>query len=91
MVTRDSDLTRLMSGLERVGLVARSTDRKDRRRSVNNITAAGKALLNRLDRKVTDAAKQTLGYLGRERLTALLDLLVTFAPPPPHTPTSDDT
>jgi len=82
MVTRDSDLTRLMSALERDGLVVRSTDANDRRRSVNRITAAGRALLNRLDRNVAEAAKETLGHLGRKRLTALLDLLVTFAPPP---------
>src|SRR6266705_1929900 len=83
MVTRDSDLTRLMSGLERAGFVVRGTDADDRRRSTNRITAAGKALLNRLDRDVADAAKQTLGHLGRTRLTALRDLLVAFAPPPP--------
>jgi DNA-binding MarR family transcriptional regulator len=82
MVTRDSDLTRLMSGLERDGLVVRSTDADDRRRSINRITAAGRALLRRLDRDVADAAKQTLGYLGRPRLTALRDLLVAFAPHP---------
>jgi len=82
MVTRDSDLTRLMSGLERAGFVARETDADDRRRSTNRITPAGKALLNRLDRAVADAAKQTLGHLGRTRLTALRDLLVAFAPPP---------
>jgi len=83
MVTRDSDLTRLMSGLARAGFVVRGTDADDRRRSTNRITAAAKALLNRLDRDVADAAKQTLGHLGRTRLTALRDLLVAFAPPPP--------
>src|SRR5260221_7407127 len=82
MVTRDSDLTRLMSGLERAGFVVRGTDADDRRRSTNRITAAGKTVLNRLDRDVADAAKQTLGHLGRTRLTALRDLLVAFAPPP---------
>ena len=82
MVTRDSDLTRLVSGLERDGLVARHTDANDRRRSINRITLAGRALLRRLDRDVAEAAKQTLGHLGRKRLTALLDLLVEFAPPP---------
>jgi DNA-binding MarR family transcriptional regulator len=82
MVTRDSDLTRLVSGLERDGLVARSTDAKDRRRSINRITPAGRATLNRLDRDVAEAAKETLGHLGRARLTALLDLLVAFARPP---------
>jgi DNA-binding MarR family transcriptional regulator len=82
MVTRDSDLTRLMSGLARAGLVVRGTDANDRRRSINRITAAGKALLRRLDRDVADAAKQSLGHLGRPRLTALRDLLIALAPPP---------
>src|SRR5881397_3433532 len=41
MVTRDSDLTRLMSGLERAGFVVRRADANDRRRSVNRITAGG--------------------------------------------------
>src|SRR6266576_4964667 len=83
MVTRDSDLTRLMSGLARAGLVVRGTDTTDRRRSTKRITAAGRALLRRLDRDVPEAAKQTLGHLGRTRLTALRDLMVAFAPPQP--------
>jgi DNA-binding MarR family transcriptional regulator len=82
MVTRDSDLTRLVSGLERDGLVARHTDANDRRRSINRITPAGRAQLSRLDRDVAEAAKETLGHLGRDRLVALLDLLIEFAPPP---------
>src|SRR5205807_2178805 len=72
---------RLMSGLAHAGLVVRGTDSADRRRSTNRITAAGRALLRRLDGDVADAAKQTLGPLGRPRLTALRDLLVAFAPP----------
>src|SRR3989454_3533276 len=59
MVTRDSDLTRLMSGLARAGLVVRGTDAADRRRSTNRITAAGRALLRRLDRDVADAAQRS--------------------------------
>ena len=72
-----------MSGLAGAGFVVRGTDANDRRRSTNRITAAGKALLNRLDRDVAEAAKQSLGSLGRTRLTALRDLLVAFAPPQP--------
>ena len=83
MVTRDSDLTRLMSGLAGAGFVVRGTAADDRRRSTNRITAAGRALLNRLDRDVAGAAKQSLGSLGRTRLTTLRDLLVAFAPPQP--------
>src|SRR5260370_18755621 len=43
MVTRDSDLTRLTSGLERDGYVVRRADANDRRRSINRITAGGRA------------------------------------------------
>jgi DNA-binding MarR family transcriptional regulator len=82
MVTRDSDLTRLMSGLAREGLIARATDATDRRRSINRVTAAGRRLLTRLDRDVSEAAKRTMGHLGRARLTALRDLLRAFEPPP---------
>src|SRR2546422_1756258 len=80
MVTRDSDLTRLMSGLARAGLVVRGTDSDDRRRSTNRITAAGWTLLRPLRSDVAHAAKQSLGALRRPRLTALRDLLVAFAP-----------
>jgi DNA-binding MarR family transcriptional regulator len=72
----------LISGLERDGLVVRQTDANDRRRSINRITTSGKTLLSRLDHDVAEAAKETMGHLGRKRLTALLDLLVAFAPPP---------
>ena len=81
MVTRDSDLTRLISGLERLRFVVRKTDAADRRRSINRITPAGRALLSRLDHDVAGAARQTMGHLGRVRLEALLKLLLDFAPP----------
>src|SRR5438309_1980772 len=75
-------LTQTASQIGSPFCVVRGTAADDRRRSTNRITAAGKALLNRLDRDVADAAKQTLGHLGRTRLTALRDVLVAFAPPP---------
>src|SRR5437879_8131809 len=64
MVTRDSDLTRLMSGLAHAGLVVRGTDYHDRRRSANPMRAGGRDLVLRLDRDVADAATPTLGHLG---------------------------
>src|SRR2546430_9171425 len=72
MVTRDSDLTRLMSGLARAGLVVRGTDSNDRRRSINRITAAGRALLRRLDGDVAGPAPRPRGALccGRDRARA---------------------
>src|SRR5258705_513504 len=62
MVTRDSDLTRLMSGLERAGFVARGTAADDRRRRTNRITPAGKALRKRLPRHGAPTAQETLGH-----------------------------
>src|SRR2546430_546676 len=56
MVTRDSDLTRLMSGLARAGLVVRGTDSNDRRRSTNRITPPGRAPLRRPHLDLGDAA-----------------------------------
>src|SRR5256712_3417766 len=64
MVTRDSDLTRLMSGLARAGLVVRGTDSDDRRRSTNRITAAGRGLPRPLHSDVAHAAKQRPRSLG---------------------------
>src|SRR5437588_12731112 len=43
MVTRDSDLTRLISGVERDGLVVRRTDANDGGRRANESSAAGGA------------------------------------------------
>src|SRR5438094_9018559 len=68
MVTRDSDLTRLVSGLASAGFVARRTDSNDRRRSTNRLTAAAKALLRRPDRAVAQPAMQTPTHLVRPRL-----------------------
>src|SRR3989454_1492174 len=59
MVTRDSDLTRLMSGLERAGFVVRGTDADDRRRSTNRITAAGKALIRLVLRRRSRSEEHT--------------------------------
>src|SRR2546428_10632601 len=58
--TRDSDLTRLMSGLAHAGLVVRGTDSADRPRSPNRITAAGRALLRPPHGDGADPAKQPL-------------------------------
>src|SRR5437867_7503517 len=64
MVTRDSDLTRLMSGLARAGFVVRGTDADDRRRSTDRITAAGSALPRRLDAAVAHPPTHPPRHLG---------------------------
>lgn len=75
MITRDSDITRLLDRMEKRGLIARSRQVRDRRVVLTKATPAALALLARLDRKVQAAHRKQLGHLGRARLEALADLL----------------
>jgi DNA-binding MarR family transcriptional regulator len=75
MITRDPDVTRLLDRLERRGLISRSRDAKDRRAVVARITPEGLKLLERLDDPIQEGHRKRLGHLGRERLSALTELL----------------
>src|SRR5579859_6332054 len=52
MITRDTDITRLLDRLEERGLVSRSRESRDRRLVLAQITPAGLKLVNRLDEPV---------------------------------------
>jgi len=75
MVTRDSDLTRLLSGLEKRSLVKRSRAADDARRVDNRITAKGRALLKRLEQPVQHAIRSQLSRAGKKSLEDLAGLL----------------
>ena len=75
MVTRDSDITRLLDRLEKRALVSRCRETKDRRTVWTRITPAGLELLARLDEPMRTAQRERLGHLGSERLNVLADLL----------------
>ena len=75
MITRDPDVTRLLDRLERRNLISRSRDAKDRRAVVTRITPEGLKLLDRLDEPIQEGHRKQLGHLGRERLSALTELL----------------
>jgi DNA-binding MarR family transcriptional regulator len=75
MITRDPDVTRLLDRLEKLGLVARCRETKDRRTVRTRITPEGLKLLSRLDDPVQAAHRRQLGHLGRERLRILAELL----------------
>ncbi len=78
-------LSRLIRGLERAGQVAVRADETDRRRRVLELTPAGHALLEELDRRSVERARAILDPLSprqRERLEQALataDLLVRAA------------
>ncbi|HET8823904.1 MAG TPA: MarR family transcriptional regulator [Terriglobales bacterium] len=75
MISRDPDITRLLSRLEKRGLVSRCRETKDRRIVLTRITAAGLALLAQLDAPLLETHHLLLGHLGPERLKTLLGLL----------------
>ena len=75
MVTRDSDITRLLDRLEKRSLVTRCRETKDRRTVWTRITPEGLELLARLDEPVRAAHLELLGHLGAKRLNLLADLL----------------
>src|SRR5277367_3049705 len=75
MVTRDSDITRLLDRLEKRSLISRCRETKDRRTVWTKITSEGLELLARLDGPVRAAHIERLGHLGTKRLNLLADLL----------------
>jgi DNA-binding MarR family transcriptional regulator len=78
-----SDLHALLTELERDGLVARVRDPEDRRRNVVTLTAAGKALLRRLDKRVDAAQAALLEPLSageRREVVRLLERVVSHRP-----------
>ena len=75
MITRDSDITRLLDRMEKRNLVSRCRETKDRRVVLTRIAPEGLKLLAALDEPVRDAHRQLLGHLGPKRLSALAQLL----------------
>ena len=74
MITRDSDITRLLDRLER-RLISRSRETKDRRTVMVRMTPAGLDLVGRLDEPVQAVHREQLGLLGEKRLKELSELL----------------
>ena len=79
MVTREPDLTRILSGLSRLKAVRTRRSQVDRRSRVSLITEDGRRLLERLDDEVRRAAIGSLGGLSARQLRQLEGLLDTVA------------
>ena len=75
LVTKDSDITRLLDRLEARGLISRGREAKDRRRITARITEEGLRILAELDRPVAQCHRRQLAHLGEKRLAALSKLL----------------
>jgi len=75
MVTRDSDMTRLLDGLERKELVARDRSETDRRVVVATITPGGLDLLDEMDEPLDVLHRAQLEHLSKAKLRQLNTLL----------------
>ena len=74
MLTRDSDLTRLLDRLEERGLVTRHRHSHDRRTVTAAITGPGLQLLRRLDGAVESVHRDRLKHLSGKQLETLRKL-----------------
>ncbi len=75
MLTRDSDMTRLVDGLESLGHVQRQRDTADRRVTRVALTDSGVGLLQQLERPVITIYEDLLGHLSTDKLNLLNQLL----------------
>lgn len=75
MVTKDSDITRLLDRLEKRKLVRRERPDSNRRVVQSRITERGLKLLATLDDPLQAREQELVGHLGRQRLAALKELL----------------
>ena len=75
MITRDSDITRLLDRLQRQRLVERRRDASDRRVIRARISAAGTEILRELDPIVETTGICVLKHISRVRIGLLIDLM----------------
>ena len=75
MVTKDSDVTRLLDRLDARGLISREREATDRRRVVTRITDEGLRVLAELDGPVAETHRRQLGHLSENQLATLGKLL----------------
>jgi DNA-binding MarR family transcriptional regulator len=75
MVTRQSDLPRLVDRIVALGFVEKKRCEEDRRVMWVTLTRKGKALLKRLDEPLDELHREQLKHLSREQVKQLSDLL----------------
>lgn len=76
LVTKDSDITRVLERLQKRNLIIRERAEEDRRVIVSKITEKGLKVLERLDDPVQEKNINLLGHLGNDMLQQLNALLV---------------
>ena len=75
LMTRDADVTRLLSRLEKKGLAIRRKDSEDRRVIRTKLSPEGIDLLKELERSVSRWEEESLVEFGEDQLKSLIILL----------------
>jgi DNA-binding MarR family transcriptional regulator len=78
MVTRDSDITRILDRLEKKGWSTRTRNREDKRVVLARITPKGLSLLKSLDVPIVELHKLQLGVLGKTEIKSQVKALETI-------------
>jgi len=89
MITRDSDMTRLVDALESQRHVERRRDQQDRRVTRVTLTASGRRLMRELEQPVIDVYQEYFAHLGQAKLSLLNQLLFEVRHPKSGEPESD--
>jgi DNA-binding MarR family transcriptional regulator len=76
MISRDSDMTRLLDRMEKRNLITRQRQKDDRRVIKTHITPEGLKLLKKLDQPVHDLHKKQFRHMSPARLKQLAELLL---------------
>ena len=75
MITAEPDITRLLARLRGLKLIRQQRDKRDRRVLWTQISPAGLALLAEADGVVQHFPQELLGHLGKDQLSAFIQLL----------------
>lgn len=75
MVAHDPDITRLLGRLEKLKLVRRKRNKKDRRQVCTQISEKGLDRLAELDEVVDQTNRKLLGHLSLESMQQMIGLL----------------
>lgn len=81
MVTKESDITRLLDRLEARELISRERPPENRRVVIATMTDTGRELLAELDGPVADCNKRLSAGLGKAELKSLVSILETIREP----------
>jgi DNA-binding MarR family transcriptional regulator len=76
LISKDSDITRLLERLENRSFIVRERDANDRRHIITKITDKGLKVLAEIDEPMTEVHKRQLGHLGDSLIEQLNALLV---------------